>query len=594
MELKKITVVKAIIECLQEQGIDRAFGIAGSHYLSFFHALKDSKIKYISVKNESSAGFMALNYTRASGKPALCTGTAGPGAMNLLNGIAELYKYGIPSVILTPTVATDLFGREAFQEDTGYGNTYSICNIMNEVTKKSVLCFNPNTVIQQLRDLIRFGFSAPNGPVHICVPSDIFSKTIEYDYLPSKSYRHLNDQQTESSKIKKLAKLIGDSKLPLLLLGRRTVYPNASKEISNLSIEFGLPVITSHSAKGIYDEHNDLYCGVLSIYGNRTSEVVVKESDLVITIGEELSENTSIKYDPELFKNCKLVSIDSHVTDFGRNYPVDYTICGNIKSTIVELYTELKALKIKPIIKNEFIKQKILKNDSHIVSDQDSTEVPLPPQVIYKVINKTIDNECIVLTDTGSHAFWAIRNLLSYENGFMYSATGFSMGQGIAGSIGAKLGQPDRTVICVAGDGSFLMQGMELATMQQYKIAVIWIIMNDKRYNMIDWGQKLTGGGCEFCVDLYTPKFDKFSEAFGIHYSYADSEVAFSDALSNAIKRSRLENESSFIVVNYNKDTFLPAKPRAVKMLEDIKSDEKIQSNPYLLKAFTNLLKERV
>jgi acetolactate synthase-1/2/3 large subunit len=332
----------------------------------------------------------------------------------------------------------------------------------------------------------------------------------------------------------------------------------------------------------------------MDIYGNRASEVVVKESDLVITIGEDISENASIKFDPDLFRNCTLISIDCCEIDFGRNYPVELTLCGNIKITIKELYSELKLLDTKPIVDSSEMKQKVLKHDAHIMMEQKDTAIPMSPQVVYRVLNETIDNDCLVLTDTGAHGFWAIRNLVSYENGFMYSATGYSMGQGVAGSIGAKIGQPNKTVLCITGDGGFLMHGMELSTAQQYRISVIWLVMYDERYNMVDWGQKLTGGGCEFCTDLTIPKFDKLAEAFGIQYSCVYSPDEFSSALSSAMKRSRSEGNSSLIVVNYDKDTYLPVKPRAIKILEDIKSEEKIQSNPYLMKAFASLLKERI
>jgi acetolactate synthase I/II/III large subunit len=217
----KITVAQAIVRCLESEQIEYAFGLTGSHLLAFFNALKDSSIRYISVKHEGAAGFMALNYTKVAQKPALLLATAGPGAANLINGVAEMYKCGIPGFILTPVVPINTFGKNALQEDSGYGLSYSVNRLLGAVTKKSALAINGDMVPSLIRDLFRYAFTPPYGPVHISVPVNLFTDEIEFEELHPGQYRAINDCRVEHQKIRKAVGYISEAKKPLVLIGNR-------------------------------------------------------------------------------------------------------------------------------------------------------------------------------------------------------------------------------------------------------------------------------------------------------------------------------------------------------------------------------------
>jgi acetolactate synthase-1/2/3 large subunit len=590
----KMTIAQVIINCLEQENIEYAFGIAGSHYLAFFYAMKESKIKFISVKHESAAGFMALNYAKVAQKPALVLGTAGPGAMNLLNGIAELYKAGIPAIILTPLVPRFAFGKNSTQEDTGWGNTYSIMDIMKVITKKSILANLPEKVPDLLHELFRFGFSEHPGPVHIGIPSDLFEFQIEYNPIKPHEYRITEDERVENNKLNKLGEIIKSSRNPLLIIGERTVFPSCSKELSELINEFKIPFITTQNAKGIIDENSKLFAGVLDIFGHKSAEKVLKECDLAISIGADFNEETTLRFDPDLLKNCNHISIDSDSYEIGRNYKVAFGINGNIKNTVLQLIRILKSLQYISKIDEMLFKDSCDNCNSFFLEDQNSNSIPIKPQAFFSQVSKCIPQDSLVFIDVGSVAFWSTRNFK--VSGFKYyiSANGFSMGQSVSGCIGGKAASPEKNVICICGDGSFMMNGMEIATAKQYGIGIIWIIFTEGKYNIIDFGQKMFfEDKIGYCAELFIPDFSKFAEAFSIGYYHIKTIEDISSAMEKAINRPQKE-QSVIITVEYDVEEFLPVKPQAVRKIQDLRNTENFKTSRYFMKAFKNIIKEKI
>jgi acetolactate synthase-1/2/3 large subunit len=590
----KITVAQAIVRCLEEEGIECAFGISGSHYLAFFNALKDSKIRFISVKHESAAGFMALNYAKVAKKPALILGTAGPGAMNLLNGIAELYKAGIPAFVLTPLVPRAAFGKNSTQEDTGWGNTYSIMDIMRSVTRKSLFAHIPEKIPDLLRELFRFGFYEHCGPVHVGVPSDIFELEIDYDQLERIAYRIDVDERIEVGKIERLAGMIVGAKNPLLLVGDRTVYPNCSKEIRNLVEQFKIPAIGVHNSKGILNEDSKLFAGILDAFGHKSAEKVLKEADLVVSIGANLGEETTIRFDPDLFRNCFFVSMDSDPYEIGRNYKIDFGISGSIRATILHLTLLLENAKYANRLNLDSFSQSNMECNSFFREEQISRTVPMKPQAFFFELSQNIPADSLIFLDVGSVAFWSTRNLIVDDYRYFISANGFSMGQGVAGCIGGKVASPDSPVFCVCGDGAFLMNGMEVATAKQYGLGIIWIVFCEGKYNIVDFGQKLFfNNNIPFCAQLYVPDLSKFAEAFRVDCFVIEKVDDVKTVLGNALESAN-GHQSSIICVKYDSEEYLPVKPNAVRKMQDLRNVDNFKTSKYFMKAFRNILNEKV
>ena len=590
----KITVAQAICRCLELEGIEYAFGIIGSHYLSFFNALKDSTIKYISVKHEGAAGFMALNYTKASQKPALILGTAGPGAVNLVSGIAEMYKSGIPGIVITPLVSSNFFGKNAYQEDSGYGVSYSINRLLDCITKRSILAYKAERIPEYLRELFRNSLSAPYGPVHLGIPSDFLSVEIEYENWEPNQYRLLNDNRVENEKIGHLISFLKEAKNPVICIGNRCVYPNCSSELQSVVDIIQSPFIVTHGSKGILNEYQELFGGVIDYYGHRSAEKLIRQSDMVVAIGMDFSEAETLAYDPDLFKHSKIISIDSDACRFAMNYPIELAIAGNILATLNVLCALLKQKKYLPTKSAKAIADDIVSANKSQNDMMAHNEVPLKMEYIYAEISKLLPQDAIVFADTGASSFSSVRHLKTRQNGYFTSAAGYPMGQSVAGCIGGKCAFSDKYILCLCGDGSFLMHGNEVLTAVQYKLGITWMIYIDDYYNMVQINQCLSyGGGLEFCTKIQNPDYKYLAQAFGVHFYEVRSAPDLKTSIHESIKDNK-NNESSIITVYYDYEQHLPVKPQMIQTMKEMGQTKDIKSNPYLMRAFTKALKEKV
>ena len=590
----KRTVAQVIVRCLELEGIEYAFGISGSHYLSFFNALKDSTIKYISVKHEGAAGFMALNYTKTSQKPALMLGTAGPGAINLVSGISEMYKAGIPGIVITPLVSSNFFGRNAYQEDSGYGVSYSINGLLSCITKRSILAYSPEQVPDDLRELFRNSLSAPYGPTHLGIPSDYFSVEIEYDDVKPDHYRLVKDSRVENSKTQRIISLLKEAKNPIICIGNRCVYPNSSSELQALVNAIQSPFVLTHGSKGILDEYQELFGGVIDYYGHRSAEKLIRQSDFVLAIGMDFSEAETLAYDPDLFKNSKIIAIDSDTCRFAMSYPVEFAIAGDIPSTLNLLCALLKQEKFSPATQVKQIAEDIISANTAQNNIMEQITTPLKIEYIYAEISKLLPQDALVFADTGASSFSSVRHLKTRQNGYFTSAAGYAMGQSVAGCIGGKCAFPDKFVLCLCGDGAFLMHGNEVLTAVQYNLGITWIIFKDDFYNMIQINQCLSyGGGLEFCTKIQNPDYKYLAQAFGVHYHEVHSAPDIEKSINESIQHNR-NHQSSIITVYYDYEQHLPVKSQMVQTMKEMGQTKDIKSNPYLMKAFTKTLREKV
>jgi acetolactate synthase I/II/III large subunit len=588
MEMK---VADVIVKCLEAEGIEYAFGITGYHYLALYKALKNSSIKYISVKHESAAGFMAAHYARISQKPALIMGTAGPGAMNLLNGITELYKANLPAFILTPMAATELQGKNAAQEDSGIGNSYSIAEIMKCITKQSIFCIHPHNISLYVQDLLRYMMCGRKGPVHLLIASNFFETVINFTPLSPQQYRTTNEEQIEPNKIKNIAKELVHSKRPLLFLGHRAWFPDTTIAINKLSNTFGIPVILSSAAKGLYNEYSPFFGGIFDLYGHRSAEVFVKKSDLIISIGQDFGEYATNKYEPGIFEN-KLIQLDVDGYDIGRNYQVNISSYGNLNAIIERLIEELNLLGTKPFFNDSFAQEFNAENVT-LWQDMEDSTLPLRLPRIFKEISDLLPEKSIVINDIGTNGFSSLRHLRVHLKSYSILMCGYSMGQGVSGCIGAKLASPESIIISICGDGALLMNGMEIATACQNKISIIWIVFVDNRYGMVDFGQKLLYNDLEYCTDLFVPELSKFAESFSIDYYKANDVPSLHKGFSNAIINYS-SGKSTLIEINFNTDDPLPIKPRSIKNIQEVGNVQEAGKSPYLMKAFKRMLREKV
>jgi acetolactate synthase I/II/III large subunit len=590
MEMK---VADVIVKCLEAEGVEYAFGISGSHYLAFFNALKNSSIKFISVKHESAAGFMALHYARFAQKPALILGTAGPGATNLITGIAELYKANLPCFVLTPIVPTNLQGKNAFQEDSGLGNTYSIADLMKHITKKSLTCVHPENVPLYVQDLFRCGLYGRKGPVHLLVPTNYFEVKINFTPASPFQYRITDERDYNPDSVRSIAEILHKSQKPLLWVGHRAWYPDISDSITKLSTQFGIPVVLSASAKGLYDEYSPLFAGIFDLYGHRSAEVFINKSDCILSIGEDFGEFATNKYDPELVGD-KLIQIDTDGYDIGRNYPVKMSACGNLGTIVDSLIEELHRSGREPFFDNVSTHKEIAKENASSVQEMENDSLPLKPQFVLKELSQLLPQNCCVIADIGANGYFSLRNLKVRSFGFSISMQNYTMGQGIAGALGAKFADHEKIVISLCGDGAFLLNGMEIATACQYNIPVIWVIFVNNKYGAVEWAQKLLYDNLDFCTSLYLPDLAKIAESFSINYYSASDVSSLRKGIIAAIDNYSSLNKSAIIKIDIDPDEPLPLKPHTVKFIKDICNANDFNPTPYFMKSFKRMLREKV
>jgi acetolactate synthase-1/2/3 large subunit len=588
----KLKVAEVIVRCLEAEGIEYAFGISGSHYLAFFKALKNSSINYISVKHESSAGFMAAHYAKFAQKPALIMGTAGPGALNLLSGIAELYTSNLPCFILTPIVSSELQGKNVMQEDSGFGNTYAISDIMKCVTKKTITCIHKQNIAAYIRDLFRHCFDRVKGPVHLLVPSDFFEQEIDFCPLSPMQYRNESDGPAEPGKCALISEKLLTAKRPILLVGRRAWYPDIASAIKYLSDTFGIPVALSAGAKGLFDEYSPLFAGILDVYGHRSAEYFIKKSDAVIAIGMDFSELSTIKYDPELFAD-NLIQLDLDGIDIGRNYRVLLSACGNLGATLEALIREMELRGIQRYFSEDF-QIEFTKENQALWMEMDDIKKPLSVPSIYNEISNLVKDNTIILSDIGAAGFSSYRHLRTAKSCYSTLVGNYTMGHGIAGAIGAKLACPQKKIISISGDGAFLMNGMEIATARQYSLPIIWVLFVDNCYGMIEWSQKILYNNLGFCTDLYVPDLHKMAEAFSIDYYKVEDAESLRANFWSALKKYDEEKKSCLIELKFDSEITLPVKPRIVKFIKDMGNSEESSKSPFLMKAFKRMLREKV
>jgi acetolactate synthase I/II/III large subunit len=589
MEMK---VADVIVKCLEAEGIEYAFGISGSHYLAFFKALKNSSIKYISVKHESAAGFMAAHYARFAQKPALIMGTAGPGAMNLLSGIAELFKANLPCIVLTPIVPTDLQGKNAFQEDSGYGNSYSVANVMKCVTKKSITCVHPENIADYLRDLFRCSLYGRKGPVHLLVPVNHFEARVNYTPISISQYRQVNDRNFDPTEVKTIAQELNRSERPLLFVGQRAWFPDISESIKKISHNLGIPVVLSACAKGLFDEYSPYFGGIFDLYGHRSAEIFIKSSDCILSIGEDFGEFATNKYEPGLF-NDKLIQIDVDGYDIGRNYPVKTSTCGHLAAILDHLYCEMRNLGIKSFYTDEFQTQ-VSRENASMVEEMDDNTLPLKPPRVLKELSVLLPENAVVTGDIGANGYFSLRHLKIKNGSYSISMSNYTLGQGVAGAIGAKLAAPDKLIISLCGDGALLMNGMEIATACQYNIPIIWLVFANKQYGAVEWAQRLLYNDLNYCTDLLVPDLEKFAGSFPVDFYRAKDIPSLRGSLERAFTLYRSSQRRALVEVVIDADAMLPLKPRSVKFIQDICDLKDFKTSPHLMKAFKRMLREKV
>jgi len=526
--MTRMTGAKALIESLKRQKVDVIFGIPGGAIIPIHDELYDTtEIRHILMRHEQCAAHAADGYARASGRVGVCMATSGPGATNLVTGIANAYMDSSPIVAFTGQVPRPLIGKDAFQETDIVGITTPITKYNFQVQKASEI---PRIV----KTAFYIASTGRPGPVLVDLPKDTQTETddIEFDDdIEIRGYRP--NYEPHPLQIERAADLLANAERPVIIAGGGIIFSGASLELVALAELLQAPVSTTLMGKGCIPEDHPLCLGLLGMHGTIASNLTVSEADVLLAVGMRFSDRTTGKVE-KFCPDAKIIHIDIDTAEIGKNIQPHVPIVADAKRALKALYKRL----IKKFRKKErsawMSRIKELKQQHEEMSNKSG----LSPPRLLKELRKMLPVDAIITTEVGQNQMWAALYLKAYKPRTFISSGGLgTMGFGFPASLGAKVACPDVPVVDIAGDGSFLMTEQDLASSVTEKIPVIVIIFDNRFLGMVAQWQRLFYDRRYSSIDLgKTPDFVKLAEAFGAQGIYAGSLSEFKRAVQTALK----------------------------------------------------------
>ncbi|MFC1962445.1 biosynthetic-type acetolactate synthase large subunit [Chloroflexota bacterium] len=501
----KLSGAQILCESLLKEGVEVIFGFPGGVVIPFYDTLPQyTQLRHILVRHEQGATHAADGYSRATGKIGVCLATSGPGATNLVTGIANAYLDSSPIVAITGQVARPFIGKDAFQE-------VDITGITIPITKHNYLVLNTNDMARVVKESFYLARTGRPGPILIDIPRDVFVEQVEFHY-PEKvnltGYKPTTGGH--AAQIKKAARLINEAKKPLIIAGRGVIISNSCEELKEMAEEAQIPVVTTLLGIGCFPESHVLSFGMLGMHGMAHANFAVSHADLIIAVGMRFDDRATSKVSGFAPK-ARVIHIDIDPAEIGKNIRVDMPIVGDAKHVLQGLG---KLVTRQTHI--EWVKQLDTWRDEHpSTTIREGKE--LIPQFVVRKIYEVTGGEAIVVTGVGQNQMWSAQHYWYNKPGKFISSGGLgTMGFELPAALGAKVGCPNEIVWCIAGDGGFQMTLQELATIVQEKVAVKIAIINNGYLGMVRQWQDLFYQKRYVATPLSGPDFVKIAEAYGI------------------------------------------------------------------------------
>ncbi len=528
--LVRLSGAKAIVESLKSEKVEVVFGIPGGSTIPLFDAFYDSDLRHILCRHEQCAAHMADGYARVKGKPGVCTATSGPGATNLVTGIAVAYMDSSPIIAITGQVPQQMIGKDAFQEADIVGITNPITKYAFQVTSASQI---PDTV------KIAFLLSSTNrmGPVLIDVPKDIFYEEVDLDSYQRFSLKGYNVRSGEPHpySIKKAVGLILVSERPVIIAGGGVIASNGGEELVRLAELIMAPVATTLMGKGSIPETHPLSVGMVGMHGKGECNLTVEAADLIIAVGVRFTDRSTGNLE-KFGEGAKVIHIDIDPAEIGKNVRVDVPIVADARKTLATLAKKLGEVGSKRG-ENDWTRR--LREIKSQYSDKyKEADGGLRPSKLLRLLREGIPGKAIVTTGVGQNQMWAALHFQALEPRTFITSGGLgAMGFGLPASIGAKVAAPDRPIFNIDGDGGFIMTEQDLATAVVEKIPTVSIILNNRVLGMVRQWQ------CMFCDKRYSqtdlgkvPDFVKLAEAYGAEGVRVESYREFETAIRRSLR----------------------------------------------------------
>jgi acetolactate synthase-1/2/3 large subunit len=513
----KMSGARIVLESLKREGVDVVFGLPGGAVLPIYDALYDfpGPLRHVLVRQEAAAGHAAEGYARISGKVGVCVVTSGPAATNLVTALQDAYMDSMPIVAFTGQVPTHLIGNDAFQEADNVG-------ITRPCTKHNFLVKDTKDIAPVVKEAFHIAATGRPGPVHVDLPKDILIKQAEFDYPDTVHLRSYNPTyEGHAGQIRKAAKAIMRARRPVLYVGGGVIASDAAPELMALAQLGRLPVTTTLMALGAFPSDHPLSMGMLGMHGGYAPNMAVYNSDLLVAVGARFDDRVTGKVD--LFApQAEIVHVDIDPSSISKNIKVHIPIVGDCKRVLTRLHEHLleegagQRNDVLRESRDQWLKQVLAWQAKHPFRYDWDDEVIKPQYVVEEISNLT-RGEAVVVTGVGQHQMWAAQHYrFRHPRHWLTSGGLGTMGYGLPAAMGAQVARPDRLVVLIDGDGSFVMNSQELATVVENQMPIKTVIINNGGHGMVRQWQDVIYGGRFQSIDLSaSPDFVKLAEAYG-------------------------------------------------------------------------------
>ena len=522
--------VDALMECLKAEGVEVVFGLPGGANLPTYDAFYDAGIRHILVRHEAGGGHAAEGYAKATGRVGVSLGTSGPGATNLVTPICDAMMDSVPVVFLTGQVRTELLGTDGFQEADTIGITMPI-------VKHSFLIQHPLEIPRSIHEAFHIARTGRPGPVVVDIPQDLSRADIPYEPVTDV---HLPGYQptTEGNQkqIRLAAKALANSRRPVIYAGGGVINANAAAELTELCVADRLPVTCTVMGLGAFPAPHEHWLGMLGMHGTRAANYAMDEADLIVAVGARFDDRITGKLD-EFAPRAKFIHIDIDPAEISKNVPAHIPIVGDAKNILPRLTAEYRALAPDPARLEEWWQRIRTWHERHPLRYEDSKDAEIKPQYMIEALYEATGGDAVVTSDVGQHQMWAAQYFHFAKPRRWINSGGLgTMGFGLPAAMGAKVGCPEETVVCIAGDGSVQMNMQELSTCAQEGIAIKVFIMNNGYLGMVRQWQELFWDKRYSHVEMGPwPDFVKLAEAHGATGMRLEDKHTLVDGMREAL-----------------------------------------------------------
>jgi acetolactate synthase-1/2/3 large subunit len=522
----------ALVQALEAEGTEHVFGIPGGANLPTYDAIYDAKFKHIQARHEQGAGHAAEGYAKASGRVGVAFATSGPGATNMVTPIADAMMDSVPTVFITGQVRTELIGTDGFQEA-------DVTGITMPVVKHSLLVTDPRHIPEYIHAAFHIASTGRPGPVLVDIPQDLSRADIEYEPASGPPALPGYSPTTEGNikQIRIAAKALANAQRPVIYAGGGVVNANASKEFIDFVAADKFPVTLTVMGLGALPAPHEQWLGMLGMHGTRAANYAMDGADLIVAIGARFDDRITGKLS-EFAPAAKFVHIDVDPAEISKNVPAHIPIVGDAKDVLPKLTREYNALTADSSRLDEWWKRIREWQTTYPLRYEDSADAEIKPQLMVEAMYEATGGEAIITSDVGQHQMWAAQYYhFNRPRQWINSGGLGTMGFGLPAAIGAKVAQPDDTVVCLAGDGSLVMTCQEMATAAHHDIPVKVFLMNNGHFGMVRQWQELFWEKRYSSVEMGpSPDWPKLAEAFGWTGMQCKDKSEVRDAMRTALE----------------------------------------------------------